>query len=802
MVINNNINFNNQVNNKDFGILVSQLNLHHSLTPVEYINDWFKNSKCNYLDVQGKVALLQEPYLATKNKQPTGFSKELKIFVGANTGKIRACIAVDKRVIAFKLNQFCDQDMVSIQVNYNNKIYVLASVYMPYEVIDPPPPGQLVKELTKYCQKKKWGLIISSDCNGHHNLWGSTDINIRGEAIADWTFSSGTHICNKGNKATFSNIIRDEVIDITICTTDMLDSIENWHVSDDETYSDHHRIEYAIITQYTNPTNITYRNVRKTDFKKYIIELKKNMNNCTGTTLDEMAEELENAMFLAYEASCREQKVTRNKNPTWWTKELTALQKSVKKLRQKSRRTNTEENKVMYRDARQKYNYSLREAKFLGWKKFCSEMENLTTAARIQKVLKMGKKQDIGTIKKPDGSFTETPEETLQVLLATHFPDKTEEEQLPQERQQDVGNLDIDSIVNEQSVRAAFKSFQPYKAPGTDGIFPVLIQKGMDVIIHKLIEIFKKSLKEGKSPKKWLESKVVFIPKPGKMDYSDPKSLRPISLTSFFMKGLERLIHWHILRTSLRHNKFHKNLYSYREGISTEDILHKLMHKVEKALEKKEMAIVLFMDISAAFSSANVSGMIKNMKRKGIEPGIINWITNALVNRQAIATLNGETVMKMVDRGMPQGGILSVDYWNANMDDLLSRFPVGKSGDINAFADDIMDLIVGIDELTMVGILQNDIRIMEKWAKEHNLSFSPEKTKVMIFTNKRKFKKLKLYCGGREIEYVQNFKYLGITLDTKLTFKTHIDNISKRATMTMAQARRQREKLGTQTQCM
>ena len=114
----------------------------------------------------------------------------------------------------------------------------------------------------------------------------------------------------------------------------------------------------------------------------------------------------------------------------------------------------------------------------------------------------------------------------------------------------------------------------------------------MDVIIDKLVAIFKKSLLEGKIPKRWLESKIVFIPKPGKLDYSDPKSLRPLSLTSFFLKGIERTIHWHILRTSLRYNKFHKNLYSYRESISTEDILHKLIHKVEKALEKKEMATV------------------------------------------------------------------------------------------------------------------------------------------------------------------------------------------------------------------
>ena len=88
-------------------------------------------------------------------------------------------------------------------------------------------------------------------------------------------------------------------------------------------------------------------------------------------------------------------------------------------------------------------------------------MENLNTTARIQKVLKMGRKQDIGTIRKPDGSYTDLPEETLQVLIETHFPDKDEEEVIPQERLP-TGNLNIEGMVNEQTVRAAFKSFKPY----------------------------------------------------------------------------------------------------------------------------------------------------------------------------------------------------------------------------------------------------------------------------------------------------------------------------------------------------
>lgn len=94
----------------------------------------------------------------------------------------------------------------------------------------------------------------------------------------------------------------------------------------------------------------------------------------------------------------------------------------------------------------------------------------------------------------------------------------------------------------------------------------------------------------------------------------------------------------------------HRNLYSYREKISTEDALHNLVHKIEKALENKQVAIVLFLDIDAAFSSASTLAMINNLKKLGVEPEIVNWTADMLNNRTATATLLNETVQKIVER--------------------------------------------------------------------------------------------------------------------------------------------------------
>jgi len=79
----------------------------------------------------------------------------------------------------------------------------------------------------------------------------------------------------------------------------------------------------------------------------------------------------------------------------------------------------------------------------------------------------------------------------------------------------------------------------PFKSPGENGIFPALLQKGSTYLLNPIKCISRASLALGYIPIAWRIARVAFIPKPGKIDYTTAKSFRPISLTSFLLKGLE-----------------------------------------------------------------------------------------------------------------------------------------------------------------------------------------------------------------------------------------------------------------------
>jgi hypothetical protein len=82
-----------------------------------------------------------------------------------------------------------------------------------------------------------------------------------------------------------------------------------------------------------------------------------------------------------------------------------------------------------------------------------------------------------------------------------------------------------------------------------------------------------------------------FISKPGKTNYTDSKSFRPISLMSFVLKTLEKIIDRHIRNTTLVWKPLHKKQYAYQQEKSTEAALYHAVANMEQTIFNKESGI-------------------------------------------------------------------------------------------------------------------------------------------------------------------------------------------------------------------
>jgi len=97
-----------------------------------------------------------------------------------------------------------------------------------------------------YCENENLRLIVGCDSNAHNTGWGSTNCNGRGESLHEFLNSMNLEILNRGNESTFCNASRQEVIDITLGSYGLLESITGWGVFCEPSLSDHRHILFTL----------------------------------------------------------------------------------------------------------------------------------------------------------------------------------------------------------------------------------------------------------------------------------------------------------------------------------------------------------------------------------------------------------------------------------------------------------------------------------------------------------------------------------------------------------------------------
>ena len=137
-----------------------------------------------------------------------------------------------------------------------------------------------------------------------------------------------------------------------------------------------------------------------------------------------------------------------------------------------------------------------------------------------------------------------------------------------------LGFLNV-TICSFERKEAAINEFQPFKPPGPDGLYPVLLQKGWNQLKGYYCVIFQACLRHSYVPSAWKEGSGIFLPKPGTESYFEAKSFRMITLTSFQLKWLEKLnLYYHINEDNNLLAKLSASQNEFRAGVSAETALH------------------------------------------------------------------------------------------------------------------------------------------------------------------------------------------------------------------------------------
>ena len=585
-------------------------------------------------------------------------------------------------------------------------------------------------------------------------------------------------VLNCGSEPTFQTVRAQSIIDVTVVNSHAMRTlnVNGWEVLSEESFSDHRYI-YFSIGKYA-PKEEMYRNLKKANWEKFRAALESDalpVVASDGENLDECGQVLQAHISRALDAAAPLRPALNRSPSPWWNETLDKLRNELRLLAQKRKRSLEDEN--AYKSLRKLYTKHIRRAKKESWRNFCSSAENAKEISKIMKILKPTTQKRVSLFN--DQGEVLSPALTLKKLMDTHFIDSLaasdEVEAVSVGSTEDRGNrtlsIDVMNYIDEQKVCASLASFGPLKAPGPDGFKPLVLQMLSVEYTNYITKLYKIAVRCERVPAEWLQMRVVFIPKEGKKDYGTAKAYRPITLSNFLLKGLERVLQWYI--TDMVITKPLYSQHAYTVGRSCDTAVSEAVDFIERNILRKQHVLAVSLDCSGAFDRIQFSSASMAMEKKEIPPVVNKLYDHILRNRRVSATLQGEECVRIPTRGSPQGGVLSPMIWNIIMDTLLSTFK-NTAIKIVGYADDILLLVAGVDPPTLIQEMNGALKKVVTWGDKNGLVFNPEKTQVVRFSQCKRFSSWKrLRMKHTEMEYGTEMKYLGVTLNRYLTWRPH-----------------------------
>lgn len=151
--------------------------------------------------------------------------------------------------------------------------------------------------------------------------------------------------------------------------------------------------------------------------------------------------------------------------------------------------------------------------------------------------------------------------------------------------------------------------------------------------------------------------------------------------------------------------------------------------------------------------------------------------------------------------GVPQGSVLSCLLFILYLNDVVF---VLVHCMISIFADDKLLWVTGDTLEECVTKINEDLDRLKHWLDFNKLSLNVNKTKAMIITRKKNINKIEnpVLIAGEKLEFVENFKYLGVWLDEKLNFNQHVRQLSNKINAKFYTLKTISGKLNRATKCL
>ncbi|KAF4826745.1 putative RNA-directed DNA polymerase from transposon X-element [Colletotrichum tropicale] len=418
------------------------------------------------------------------------------------------------------------------------------------------------------------------------------------------------------------------------------------------------------------------------------------------------------------------------------------------------------------------------------------------------------------------GKYYQTVDEKAELLVRKLWPDSSEATGQPpglelpdlsgEINSEDTALMDLKPRELADTVRR----MPAHKAEGKSGISIDALKMLLpskdddeDLLTNVFERPLQACLKLCYHPNRFKEAITVMIAKSHK-DPKLPTSYRPIALLCPIAKILEKLFAVRLTRWLLNSGVLPFEQYGC-QGRNTTQALESLINAAYNSWtdgDKDRHVSIYALDIKGAFDRVRRAHLLRILREYGVPDWMIMFVWSFLSDRSTTVRMQGAVSKKFwVNIGIPQGSPLSPILFLFFSIPLLNKLIKDKGLVSNenavlyqlkrfliaAFVDDITFLIVSDSVEKNNKAAEKLYNALVDFAKKDGTTFSADKTKVIHLCKARqKFNDSMPNIEDAPPKAEKAIKILGLWLDYRLTWETHVTKIVNKARLKMFNLRR------------
>lgn len=633
-------------------------------------------------------------------------------------------------------------------------------------------------------------VVLLGDFNAHSPCWGDVNLDSRGKEVENFIMHANLCLLNSGSPTYYHPAhATHTAIDLTLTSPSLLQDLQ-WTSTEDPLGSDHIPILIQGINHSPNSTTTFYWNFRRADWTLYrnLCEEKitANILSCDGDCIEEMS----NIIYEIAKECIPAKKPNPKKTDKPWFNQTCRDQIKTRKLAFKAMNKSTNPTSINnYRIEKAKTRKIIKDCKRTSWKEYVSKISPRTSCKKVWNMIRKisGKSIHPPSSHLIKGNQTITEPQEIADILADTFSHNSSTEHYSSsfqayKQQEEINPPDFTST-NQENYNSPFSADELNNAieqakdtaAGPDCIHYQLIRNLPSTAKLLLLQTFNNMWECDRFPPIWRQAIVLPIPKPGKT-HTDPTNYRPISLTSCLCKTFERMLNNRLIWILESQNILSNIQCGFRKNRSTVDHLIRLETYIRKKFLKQHHVVAIFFDLEKAYDTVWNHGILTDIHKIGLRGHLPLFIKNFLYDRQfQVRTNCALSSPHRQETGVPQGSILSVTLFALRINEITKL--LSSDTEASLFVDDLTIYYSGRQLESVIRHLQTDVNQLVRWCDKNGFKFSPSKTTCVHFTTKRHTPEPILFINNSPIPVANEAKFLGITFDRKLTFRSHISQL-------------------------